>query len=137
MWYRLAADLVVVLHAAFMVFVVLGLVLIWLGAWRHWPWVRNAWFRSAHLAAIGVVALQAWLGATCPLTVLENSLRIRAGGAAYPGSFIAHWTQELLYYAVPAWLFTLCYTLFGGLVAATWFAVRPRSFRGARRASGR
>jgi hypothetical protein len=131
MWYARAAELVVVLHAAFAAFVVLGLVLILVGAWRRWAWVRNPWFRCAHLAAIGIVAAQAWLGVLCPLTVLENALRTRAGDDVYRGGFIAHWAQELLYYSAPAWVFMLCYTLFGAMIAATWFGVRPRPFGGA------
>ncbi|MGH8119146.1 MAG: DUF2784 domain-containing protein, partial [Gammaproteobacteria bacterium] len=91
-------------------------------------WVRNPWFRVAHLLAIGVVVSQAWLGVLCPLTTLEMALRDRAGGAVYPGSFIAHWVEFLLYYRAPAWVFTLCYSVFGVLVAASWLAVRPRPF---------
>jgi hypothetical protein len=126
--YRVLADLVLLLHAAFVVFVIVGLVLIILGGWRGWRWVRNPWFRLAHLLAIGVVVTQAWLGVLCPLTTLEMTLRIRAGEAVYPGSFIAHWLETLLYYRAPAWVFTLCYTLFGLLVIASWYAVCPRPF---------
>ena len=52
------------------------------------PWVRGARFRYAHLAAIGVVVLQAWFGIECPLTTLESALRTRAGEAGYGMSFI-------------------------------------------------
>ena len=126
--HRLLADLVLLLHAVFVVFVIAGLVLVLLGAWRGWVWVRNPWFRLAHLLAIGVVVAQAWLGVLCPLTTLEMTLRDRAGEAVYPGSFIAHWLESLLYYRAPTWVFTLCYTVFGLLVIASWYAVRPRSF---------
>jgi len=131
--HRLLADLVLLLHAVFVVFVIAGLVLVLLGAWRGWVWVRNPWFRLAHLLAIGVVVAQAWLGVLCPLTTLEMTLRDRAGEAVYPGSFIAHWLESLLYYRAPTWVFTLCYTVFGLLVIASWYAVRPRSFSNHRR----
>ena len=128
-YYAIAADLVLALHTSFVVFVVIGLVLILLGWGLSWRWVRNPWFRVAHLCAIGVVVLQSWFGVVCPLTTLEMALRQRAGDATYSGAFIAHWLESILYYQAPAWVFALCYTLFGFLVAASWFWVRPRPFR--------
>ncbi|MAE67948.1 MAG: hypothetical protein CMJ18_27150 [Phycisphaeraceae bacterium] len=123
--YRLAADLVLALHVAFVAFVILGLVLTYAGAVRGWVWVRDRWFRRVHLGAIGFVVIQAWLGAICPLTALEMTLRQRAGDAVYQGSFIAHWLHELLYFEAPFVVFTIGYTLFGLLVAASWIIVRP------------
>lgn len=129
MRYRIAADLLLALHVSFVLFVVVGLVLILVGAVRGWGWVRNPWFRAAHVAAIGIVVLQAWLGRICPLTIWEMALRERAGDATYTGSFIAHWLQSLLYYEVPLWAFGIAYTAFGALVIASWVWVRPRPFR--------
>ncbi len=124
--WRLAADALLIVHALFVLFVVLGLALILAGGVRRWQWVRNPWFRMLHLAAIGVVVLQAWLGRICPLTLWENALRARAGDAVYAGSFIAAHVTALLYYDAPAWLFTAAYTAFAALVVATWWWVRPR-----------
>ena len=124
--YRLAADLVLYLHISFVVFVVAGLLLIVVGHCAGWRWIRNGWFRLAHLLAIGIVVLQAWLGVLCPLTILEMWLREQAGSAVYPGSFIAHWVEQILYYDAPAWVFTVCYTAFGLLVLASWIWIRPR-----------
>jgi glucan phosphoethanolaminetransferase (alkaline phosphatase superfamily) len=111
------------------VFVILGLVLIIVGKLVAWSWVRNPWFRSAHLAAIAVVVLQSWIGIICPLTTWEMALRERAGEAAYAGSFISHWLESLLYYRAPAWIFVVCYTTFAAIVVASWFLVPPRRFR--------
>jgi multisubunit Na+/H+ antiporter MnhB subunit len=122
----LAADAVLLLHALFVVFVVCGLVLILLGGALGWGWVRLRWFRIAHLCAIGVVVIQSWLGVICPLTTLEMALRTRAGESGYPGSFIAHWVEAALYFQAPPWVFVVCYTAFGLLVAAAWLWVRPR-----------
>ena len=127
--YRLAADLTLLLHSAFVAFVVVGLLLILLGKPLGWSWVRNGWFRLAHLAAIGVVVAQAWFGVICPLTTLEMWLRRQAGDATYPGAFVAHWLEKILYYEAPAWVFAIVYTAFGALVVASWFWVRPRSIR--------
>lgn len=89
--YRLLTDAILVLHEAFVLFLVLGLVLIVLGPALRWRWVRHFWFRVFHLAAIVIVVDQAWGGVPCPLTLLENTLRTKAGESTYAGGFIAHW----------------------------------------------
>ena len=104
---QIAADAILVVHVAFVAFVVLGLLLILAGGALRWRWVRHRWLRLGHLAAIGVVVLQSWLGVLCPLTTLEMALRQRAGEATYSGSFIAHWLAALLYVEVPPWAFTV------------------------------
>ena len=127
--YLIAADAILLVHALFVAFVVIGLVLILVGGARAWIWVRHPWFRLAHLAAIAIVVVQAWLGAVCPLTTWEMALRSRAGDATYTGAFVAHWLETLLYYRAPAWVFVAGYTLFGAVVVASWFWVRPRPLR--------
>jgi len=119
---------VLVLHVLFVVFVVAGLALIFVGRALSWAWVRNAWFRLVHLLAIGVVVVQSWLGVICPLTSLEMALRARAGDAHYEGALMAHWLESLLYYQAPPWVFAVCYTVFGAVVVGSWFWVRPCSF---------
>ena len=123
------ADALLVLHWAVVVFVVGGLVHVWLGWRRGWPGTRSLPLRLAHLAAIGVVAAQAWLGRLCPLTVWEMALRQRAGQASHGESFIAHWLGRLLYWDAPDWLFTAAYTGFALAVLATWWALPPRRRR--------
>jgi hypothetical protein len=125
--YRLLADAVLVLHVGVVLFVVGGLVLVLLGNARRWQWVNRWWFRLAHLAAIGVVAAQAWLGVVCPLTTLEMWLRARGGEGVYAGGFIAHWLGRMLYHDAPAWLFTLAYSLFGAAVLYAWWRYPPSS----------
>lgn len=124
--YRLLADLVVIVHAAFVGFVVGGLAVILVGAALGWEGVRNAWFRLLHLVAIAVVATQALAGVICPLTLLENALRRRAGQATYPGAFLGYWVHEVLFLSAPAWVFTLTYSLFALAVLAAFVLVPPR-----------
>lgn len=123
--FQALADAVLVLHVGVVLFVVAGLALTLLGGAMRWRWVRNFWFRAAHLAAIAYVALQAWFDVVCPLTTLEQWLRIHAGQAAYEGDFIGYWLGRLLFYQAPPWVFIAAYSLFGLLVAWSWFAVRP------------
>ncbi|HJP87180.1 MAG TPA: DUF2784 domain-containing protein [Gemmatimonadaceae bacterium] len=87
MIYRALADLVLVLHFAFVLFVVLGGLLV------------LRWSRVALLhipAAIWGVLIE-YSGWICPLTPLENALRVRGGEAGYSGGFIEHYIQPLLY----------------------------------------
>ena len=87
MVYRVLADAVVVVHFAFIVFVVTGPLLA-----RRWHAV--AVFHLAALAwAVGILTV----GYECPLTGLENWLRHRAGEPAYPGGFVDHYIENVLY----------------------------------------
>jgi len=124
--YQLLADAVLLLHFGVVLFVVGGLLVVLVGNWLHWRWVNEWWFRLAHLAAIAIVVIQAWLGQYCPLTTLESWLRIQAGGASYNTSFIEHWLQRLIYYEAPLWVFTAAYTGFAVLVALAWWRYPPR-----------
>lgn len=85
--YRALADLVLVVHLAFVLFVVLGGLLA-----LRWP--RVAW---VHVPVALYGALIEFVGFVCPLTPLENSLRRRGGGAGYDGGFIEHYVTATLY----------------------------------------
>jgi hypothetical protein len=117
----LLADFILIMHFAFVLFVTGGLALIWIGAAVGWRWVRNFWFRAAHLGAIVVVAGEALAGVWCPLTIWEAQLR----GARADKSFIAQWIHRMLFYDLPEWLFTVAYVLFALVVLATLWWVRP------------
>lgn len=119
------ANVVLVVHACVAVFVVAGLLLTVLGNVLHWSWANNLGFRTAHAAAIVIIAVEAWLGFACPLTVVERSLRTRAGVATYEDGFIEHWLGRLLYYQAPPWVFVLAYSVFALLVAVTWWHFPP------------
>jgi hypothetical protein len=123
--YRVLADAILVMHFAFVAFVVVGFVLILLGLLRGWAWVRDRRFRHAHLAAIGIVIMQAWLGRICPLTIWENELRRLAGQAPYVETFVQHWLHRWMFYDTAPWVFTAIYTAFGALVALAWWLGGP------------
>ena len=127
--YQALANVVLTLHVTVVAFVIGGLVLIIIGNLGNWRWVNALWFRLAHLSAIAVVATEAWLGVTCPLTTVEMWLREKAHATIYSGSFIEHWLQRILYYVAPSWVFVLGYSLFGLLVVATWLYFPPNFMR--------
>jgi len=87
MWYRAGADLVVVVHLLFIGFIVGGVFLTW-----RWP--RIIW---AHIPAVIYGSLVEFVGFICPLTLLENNLRQRAGEAGYHGGFISHYLVKVIY----------------------------------------
>jgi polyferredoxin len=116
------ADVVLVIHFAFVAFVVGGLAATWIGAAAGWRWVRNFWFRVLHLAAICFVAAEALLGVMCPLTVWEDALRGRGSEVG----FIARWIRSVMFYEVEPWVFTAAYIGFASVVALTLWFVPPR-----------
>jgi hypothetical protein len=126
---RLLADLIVAIHVIYVAFVLFGQILILIGIWRGWQWVRNPWFRILHLTAILIVAAEAILNITCPLTSWEAALRERAGQGASDRSFIGGLLHELIFFEAPDWAFNLSYILFAILVALTFWFAPPRLTR--------
>ncbi len=126
LFYRLAADAMVVAHMSYVLFVILGFVLTVLGTLLKWQWIRNLWFRALHLTMILIVVVEAWLGITCPLTTWEQQLRAASGQETYQGAFVANLVHDWLFYDAPPWVFMIGYTLFGLSVLATWVFAPPR-----------
>lgn len=124
-FYGALANTVLILHVGIVLFIMGGLLLTLVGGICKWHWVRNFWFRALHLAGIGYVAMEAWLGIVCPLTTLEQWLRERAGQAVYAGDFIAHWLRKFMFYEAQPWVFIAAYSAFGLLVLLSWFFLAP------------
>jgi hypothetical protein len=125
-WSNVLADLIVAVHASLVMFAVFGLVAILAGIAFRWAWVRNFWFRAAHLAYIGVVVLETALGLPCPLTEWEKELRRAAGQAVYPGDFLGKWVHQLIFFRADPWIFTALYFGFGLAVVAAFVLAPPR-----------
>jgi hypothetical protein len=87
MLYYLLADLVFVVHLAFIIFVIVGALLVW-----RWRWIVVPHF----VAVIWGLAIE-FLNAPCPLTPLEQMLLLGAGGEAYRGGFVDHYIVPLIY----------------------------------------
>ena len=87
MIHRLLADFVLLVHLGFVLFVVLGGLLVW-----RWP--RLAWLHAPAFLWGAAIEIGGWV---CPLTPLENWLRRLGGEAGYEGGFIEHHLVALLY----------------------------------------
>ncbi|HKN57975.1 MAG TPA: DUF2784 domain-containing protein, partial [Gemmatimonadaceae bacterium] len=103
MIYRVLADLVLVVHLGFVVFVVLG-------GWLVLRWPRLAW---VHVPAAAWGVLIEYAGWICPLTPLENSFRMKGGEAGYGSGFVEHYLLPTLY---PAGLTRSTQLILGSLV---------------------
>jgi hypothetical protein len=124
--YRLLADLVVVLHCAFVAFVVGGMAAILAGIVLRWRWVRNFWFRAVHVLMIAVVVAESLCGIFCPLTEWENRL-LELGGETHDSrSFIGRWVHRLIFVDASPTALTICYCLFGLAVLLALIFAPPR-----------
>lgn len=117
----MAALSILFLHFAIIAFNVAGCVLIPIGAWRGWRWVREFWFRLAHLLSLAVVALQAIFGRACFLTIWQGDL----SGTAHSQPLIAGWIDRLIYWPLPLWVFAVAYVVVFVYVIALWIWARP------------
>lgn len=128
--YTFFADALLLLHTLVVLFIIGAFVVIWIGYFKKWHFVRNFWFRVVHMALMGYVAVQTLSGFNCPLTVWENQLRVKGGVAPqYTETFIGHWLGKLLFYEVSLGVFAVIYTAFFAFVVLTWFRVKPESPR--------
>lgn len=121
MSYRALADLVVIFHFAVVIFVITGGLLL---LWRRWV----AWI---HLPVITWVIFAECFQYICPLTYLENWLRLRGDGGAYAGNFVDHYIIPVLY---PAGLTPRIQIIFGTAILLTnvvLYAIAFRRRRGA------
>lgn len=123
MIFRLAAETVLLAHLAFIVFALLGAVL-------------AVWWRRIVIVHLPAAAWGAWVeisGRVCPLTLLENYLRIKAGQSGYAESFIEHYLLAIIY---PAGLTReIQFALAAAVIAVNlaiygWLLVRRQSSRG-------
>jgi hypothetical protein len=127
--YAILADILVAFHGGYVAFVVLGEFAILIGAALGCGWARNRWFRSLHLLAIAVVALEAVFHFPCPLTAWEYQLRALAGQATSTESFVGRLVHFLFMDGdnrFEEWVYEYLHIGFGILVLATLLLIPPR-----------
>ena len=118
------ANIVLIVHFAWAVWMISGVVLALLGfRWpRLWEWRK---FRTTHL--IGLIATATtpfWPGGTCPLTIWEWQLRGDGVVSTQPQSFVLHWLDKLLFWNVNPLILSLV-SASGALAAIIIFIMRP------------
>ena len=119
MYFRLAADGVLLVHLAFILFALFGGALA--ARWR--------WMPLVHLPTAAWAFFVELTGRICPLTPIENDLRIRAGQSGYTQSFVEHYLLDLIYPAglTPELQFALAGTVIVVNIAIyAWLAWRWR-----------
>lgn len=116
------ADAVLALHFGVAAFITLGLLLIPIGKFRSWIWVRHRRLRVLHAALMVFVAIEALVGMTCPLTMLEAYLR----GTVAQESFWSYQISRLLYWDLPLGFFVILYLSCAVWVIWLWFFCRPQ-----------
>jgi hypothetical protein len=125
--HALLADAIVLLHLAYVLFTVGGEAAVVVGGLLRWRWVRNLWFRVAHLLSVVVVAIEAVVGVLCPLTRWEYNFRRLAGQSLEEEiPFIARLVRRLIFFDFPQWVFMAVYILFASVVVASLLLVPPR-----------
>lgn len=124
MVYRVIADLLMVTHFAWIIFMIWGFVLTIRGFFR--PAFFDRWlFRTTHLSGILLVAVIESLGKYCPLTIWENSLRTHYDPSTdYPGSFIVGHIENIVYPNVGPLILTIP-TIGLALMTLVVFVLRP------------
>lgn len=117
------AVAILLIHLVVITFNIFGCVVVPLGAWRHWGWVREFWWRAVHLGAWVVVALQAVLGRACFLTIWQADAQ---GGVSHVQPLIESWIDRVVFWPFPIWVFAIAYVVLFLYVVALWIFVRPR-----------
>jgi hypothetical protein len=126
LFFSILADVVVAVHVAYVSFVVLGQLAIMAGLVLRWRWVRNPWFRWAHLLMMTVVGVEAVFDITCPLTGLESWLRRRAGEQAAETSFVGRLLHDLIFIDAGPPAVAALHVGFALLVIGTFVIAPPR-----------
>ena len=135
MLYKILADLVVLIHFAWILFVLWGFILAVCGsicvyvlqtAKDRWRTFFDRWiFRTIHLGGIVYVTIMTVLGENCPLTIMENGLRKHHNAElTYHGSFVVHYIEKIVY-PEANFLFFLIPTILIAVFSTIMFIIRP------------
>jgi len=122
--YKILANIIVVMHFAWIIFMLTGFLLTLCGFWwkKIFDWLL---FRYLHLLGILYVSLLAVMGKYCPLTIWENALREKhESGLAYSGPFIIHYIEKLVYPDINPWFIRIATALIA-ISTIIIFIIRP------------
>jgi len=118
-----AADAVLAVHVAIILFNLFGLVAVPVGAVCGWRFVRVRWWRILHILLLAMVAVQALAGRACILTLWQAAF---SGVAADHAPLIARWVNRLIYWQLPIRVFAVLYFGVFGYALAMFWLVPPQ-----------
>ncbi|MFB0526157.1 MAG: DUF2784 domain-containing protein [bacterium] len=125
MSYKILADAIIVVHFLFILFMLFGFLLTAYTLFFRQKFFNWWLFRSLHLLGIFYVASLSILGKYCPLTILENELRLKHEvSSVYSGSFIIHYLEKLIYPDVNPLVIQIP-TVFLAIFTIVVFIIRP------------
>jgi hypothetical protein len=125
-----AADVILLIHFAFVIFVIFGFVFIWIGYHFKLKWVQNAKFRTIHILVMGFVLCESLIGMICPFTEWENDLRLKGGQSqTYETSFVKDWVYRIMFFDFSERTFMTIYALFFILMLLTFWKIPPKFIR--------
>lgn len=123
------ADIALYLHFLWILFILVGFVVVIIGGIAKWSFIRNPWFRWIHLGMMMTVVLLTLFDIECPLTTLENFLRAQNGAEGYESTFMAYWVSQIIYHDFPPWVFALSYVAIALAIIALFIIFPPRKFK--------
>ena len=119
----LIADLVLFFHFCVVIFITFGFFLIPIGYKFGWVWITNLKLRIFHCGMMIFITLETFLGITCPLTSIENSLR----GIHQSTPFITYWIKQIIYWNFSSQFFIISYLIFTSWIFLMWKLCPPRT----------
>ena len=116
------ADIILILHFLVVIFITVGFLLIPIGYYYYWSWIRNFKLRLFHFGLMFIVTFETLVGITCPLTSIENYLR----GINNSKSFVSFWIEKIIYWDFPTSFFIFLYFVFLGWTLLMWKIYPPK-----------
>jgi hypothetical protein len=120
------ANVVAAAHIGYFLFVIGGSIAIVVGAAKRWGWIRNLWFRLAHVASVYVVIIEDIFNFSCPLNTIEADLRVRSDSSGVASSTAGHLLDYLLHQTIPSRVLDVTYWSLGAILIVLLFVVPPR-----------
>ena len=116
------ADIILILHFLVVIFITVGFLLVPIGYYYDWRWIKNFKLRLFHFGLMFIVTFETLVGITCPLTSIENYLR----GINNSKSFISFWIEKIIYWDFPTSFFIFLYFVFLGWTLLMWEIYPPK-----------
>ena len=115
------ADIILVVHFCVVIFITFGFFLIPIGYKFRWRWITNRKLRLFHFGMMVFITFETLLEITCPLTLIENSLR----GINQSKSFVGYWIKQIIYWDFSTQFFIILYCVFLGWTFLLWKICPP------------